>query len=108
MNIGSIVSKFFSEYSANTPKRLKVVDVFLAYVMLTGILEFAYCAIVGTFPFNSFLSGFISTVGTFVLAVCLRMQVDPSNEKRYSLERAYADFIVCNIILHLWVFNFLG
>jgi hypothetical protein len=26
-----------------------------------------YCALVGTFPFNSFLSGLLSTVGVFVL-----------------------------------------
>jgi len=30
-------------------------------------MQVLYCALVGTFPFNSFLSGFLSTVGVFVL-----------------------------------------
>ena len=38
-------------------------------------LQFVYCCLVGTFPFNAFLSGFISCVGSFVLGVCLRLQV---------------------------------
>ena len=40
-----------------------------------GVIQFVYCCLVGTFPFNAFLSGFISCVGSFVLAVCLRLQV---------------------------------
>ncbi len=38
-------------------------------------LQFVYCCLVGTFPFNAFLSGFISCVASFVLGVCLRLQV---------------------------------
>ncbi|KAH9502415.1 Dolichyl-diphosphooligosaccharide-protein glycosyltransferase subunit dad1 [Bulinus truncatus] len=52
----------------STPKKLKIIDAYLVYVLLTGIVQFAYCCLVGTFPFNSFLSGFISTVGSFILA----------------------------------------
>ena len=63
----TVISKFYDEYMNSTPKRLKIIDAFLFYVMLTGIVQFAYCALVGTFPFNSFLSGFISCVGTFVI-----------------------------------------
>jgi hypothetical protein len=56
------------EYQITTPKKLKLIDAYLVYVLLTGIIQFAYCLLVGTFPFNSFLSGFISTVGCFILA----------------------------------------
>ncbi len=38
-----------------------------------------YCSLVGTYPFNSFLSGFISTVGSFILGVALRIQTNPAN-----------------------------
>ena len=64
----TVISRFFEEYRVRTPQRLKLVDAYLAYVMLTGIIQFAYCLLVGTFPFNSFLSGFISCVGSFILA----------------------------------------
>ncbi len=64
----SIIRQFFNEYKFGTPVKLKLVDAYLTYVLLTGIIQFVYCLLVGTFPFNSFLSGFISCVGSFVLA----------------------------------------
>jgi oligosaccharyltransferase complex subunit epsilon len=67
MDIFNIIGEFRNNYAVNTPSLLKVIDVFLAYILLTGVIQFVYCALVGTFPFNSFLSGFISTVGSFIL-----------------------------------------
>jgi hypothetical protein len=63
----SVLTKFYDEYMNNTSKRLKLVDAYLLYIVLTGVIQFIYCALVGTFPFNSFLSGFISSVGSFIL-----------------------------------------
>lgn len=63
----SVLGSLWEEYRAKTPQRLKLVDAYLAYIMATGIIQFLYCLLVGTFPFNSFLSGFISCVGSFVL-----------------------------------------
>jgi multisubunit Na+/H+ antiporter MnhE subunit len=40
----------------------------MAFVMATGIIQALYMLVAGSFPYNSFLSGFISSVGTFVLA----------------------------------------
>ncbi|PFX16533.1 dolichyl-diphosphooligosaccharide--protein glycosyltransferase subunit DAD1-like [Stylophora pistillata] len=110
-NIKNILVKFYDEYNQTTPKKLKIVDAYLFYIMLTGIIHFVYCCFVGTFPFNSFLSGFISCVGSFVLGVCLRVQSNPANYsdfKGISPERAFADFIFASIILHLVVMNFIG
>jgi len=89
---------------------MSLIDSYLLYVLLTGIIQFLYAARVGTFPFNSFLSGFISTVGCFVLTVSLRMQLNPSNERGgiYRPESAIASWLFCNVILHLVVFTFLG
>lgn len=64
----SVISRFLDEYTSTTPNKLKVVDAYLLYILLTGALQFLYCLLVGTFPFNSFLSGFISCVGSFILA----------------------------------------
>lgn len=63
----SVLHKFWSEYAKNTPKKLKIIDAYLLYVFLTGVTQFVYCCLVGTFPFNSFLSGFISCVSCFIL-----------------------------------------
>lgn len=69
MNTGAseILCDALKEYKKSTSKRMKLLDGFLAYVLATGVLQFVYCAFVGTFPFNAFLSGFICTVGVFVL-----------------------------------------
>ncbi|KAK4400447.1 Dolichyl-diphosphooligosaccharide--protein glycosyltransferase subunit DAD1 [Sesamum angolense] len=74
------------------------------------MLEVVYMAIVGSFPFNSFLSGVLSCVGTAVLAVSLRIQVNKENKEFKDLppERAFADFVLCNLVLHLVIMNFLG
>jgi uncharacterized membrane protein (DUF485 family) len=51
-----------------TPKSLKLIDAYMVYILLTGIIQFVYVVIAGTFPNNAFLAGFISTVAGFVLA----------------------------------------
>ncbi|XP_065341349.1 dolichyl-diphosphooligosaccharide--protein glycosyltransferase subunit DAD1 [Cloeon dipterum] len=110
-NLGQVVSRFYGEYMKSTSKRLKIIDAYLLYIFLTGVVQFVYCCFVGTFPFNSFLSGFISTVSCFILGVCLRLQVNPENKSQFlgiSPERGFADFIFAHIILHLTVVNFIG
>lgn len=62
-----VLNKFYDEYVHNTSKKLKLIDAYLVYIVLTGITQFVYCCLVGSFPFNSFLSGFISTVSCFIL-----------------------------------------
>ncbi len=107
--LSSIFSSFWNEYKRRTPQKLKIIDVFLTYLVLTGVLQFLYVVLVGTFPFNSFLSGFISTVGSFVLTASLRMQLNPNNKfTGISEERAFADFLLCNFIMFLVVVNFMG
>ena len=111
-NVTEVLGKFYDKYSVSTPKRLKIIDAYLLYILLTGGIQFVYCLLVGTFPFNSFLAGFISCVCCFVLGVCLRIQVNPENKMDFgssiSPERAFADFIFAHIVLHLVVINFIG
>ncbi|VDK47526.1 unnamed protein product [Anisakis simplex] len=68
MQLISVMSKLFEDYKKTTSSKLKIIDAYMFYVFLTGVIQFVYCVLVGTFPFNSFLSGFISTIGCFVLA----------------------------------------
>ncbi|XP_044736324.1 dolichyl-diphosphooligosaccharide--protein glycosyltransferase subunit DAD1 [Chrysoperla carnea] len=110
-NLTPVLYKFYNEYTSHTPKKLKIIDAYLLYVLLTGIVQFVYCCLVGTFPFNSFLSGFISSVSCFVLGVCLRLQVNPENKNQFnsiSPERGFADFVFAHVVLHLVVMNFIG
>ncbi|KAJ8561179.1 hypothetical protein K7X08_027369 [Anisodus acutangulus] len=68
-----------------------------AYTATPTNLKVVYMAIVGSFPFNSFLSEFVSAVNK-----------ENKEFKDLSPERAYADFILCNLVLHLVIMNFLG
>ncbi|KAJ6538970.1 defender against cell death 1 [Mycena capillaripes] len=107
----SAVQTLWKAYNDQTSDRLKFIDAFLVFLMLSGIVQFAYCVLVTTFPYNAFLSGFGSTVGQFVLTASLRSQVNPENKnefKEVSPERAFADFALGSIVLHFFVFNFLG
>ncbi|KAJ2916481.1 hypothetical protein MD484_g3905, partial [Candolleomyces efflorescens] len=105
------VVSLWKAYNQQTPDRLKFIDAFLFFLMLSGIIQFAYCVLVTNYPYNAFLSGFASTVGQFVLAASLRSQVNPQNKnefKEVSPERAFADFALGSIVLHFFVYNFLG
>lgn len=61
------VITFFTEYKKTGTLKTKIIDVYLAYVLVTGITQLIYALVVGSFPFNSLVSGLISTVGCFVL-----------------------------------------
>jgi oligosaccharyltransferase complex subunit epsilon len=51
------VESLWKAYSDNTSKRLKLIDSFLVFLMLSGVIQFLYCILVTNFPFNAFLAG---------------------------------------------------
>ncbi|CAH9100873.1 unnamed protein product [Cuscuta epithymum] len=108
-DVQALFQSLRSAYAA-TPTNLKIIDLYIVFALFTALIQVIYMAIVGTFPFNSFLSGVLSCIGTAVLAVCLRIQVNKDNKEFKDLppERAYADFVLCNLVLHLVIMNFLG
>ncbi|KAG0374328.1 MAG: DAD/Ost2 [Linnemannia gamsii] len=110
-DIKTAASSLSTAYFKDTPKSLKLIDSYMVYVLLTGIIQFVYVVIAGTFPNNAFLAGFISTVSSFVLAANLRIQTNPKNASQFpttSPERAFADFLACSVVVHFAVANFLG
>ncbi|KAF9008850.1 oligosaccharyl transferase epsilon subunit [Cyathus striatus] len=105
------LQSLWNAYNDQTSDRLKFVDAFLFFLILSGVIQFVYCILVTNFPFNAFLAGFSSTVGQFVLTASLRAQVNPENKHEFkdvSPERAFADFALGSIVLHFFVYNFLG
>jgi len=95
----SAENELVDAYLRTTPARFKLIDGFLLMLFLTGVLQFVYCVLLSDYPFNSFISGYVmganssfaATVGQFVLALALRMQlaavVDGQprvSEKRYA------------------------
>ncbi|KAI0482737.1 DAD/Ost2 [Xylariaceae sp. FL0804] len=83
----------------------------MAFLVLVGGLQFAYCILAGNYPFNAFLSGFSATVGQFVLTASLRIQTTEANKADFpsvSPERAFADYVVGSLILHFFCINFIN
>eukprot|EP00833_Pecoramyces_ruminatium_P008891 jgi/Orpsp1_1/1182923/evm.model.c7180000083175.1 len=57
----------WENYLKNTPGRYKILDAYMSFVVMMGVIQFVYCFIIGKEPWATFLAGFISCVGTFVL-----------------------------------------
>lgn len=72
------------------------INVYLAAVFATGVIQFIYILLVGTFPFNSFLAAFLSCVTSFVLAVSLKKTGD------------FKGFLFAHLVLHLAVLQLIG
>jgi len=51
------VQALWKAYHAETSDRLKFIDSFLVFLMLSGIAQFIYCILVTNYPFNAFLAG---------------------------------------------------
>ncbi|KAF2224368.1 DAD family protein [Elsinoe ampelina] len=106
-----IALSIYRKYVDQTPQRVKLVDVFMGFLVVVGVIQFVYCVLFGNFPFNAFLSGFSATVGQFVLTASLRIQTNPDNKgefKSISPERAFADYILGSVILHFFCINFIN
>ncbi|TVY45268.1 Dolichyl-diphosphooligosaccharide--protein glycosyltransferase subunit, partial [Lachnellula subtilissima] len=101
----------WENYLDKTPQRTKLIDVFMSFLVVVGVLQFVYCVIAGNYPFNAFLSGFSATVGQFVLTASLRIQTNAENKAEFgevSPERAFADYVFGSLILHFFCVNFIN
>ncbi|RDL34753.1 Dolichyl-diphosphooligosaccharide--protein glycosyltransferase subunit OST2 [Venustampulla echinocandica] len=101
----------WQNYLDKTPQRTKLIDTFMAFLVVVGVLQFVYCVIAGNYPFNAFLSGFSAAVGQFVLTASLRIQTNVENKaefKEVSHERAFADYVFGSLILHFFCVNFIN
>lgn len=109
-DVSSSFDLTFQDYKKTLTPRLKLIDSFLAFLVALGGLQFVYVIVIGNFPFNAFLGGFISCVGEFVLTVNLRLQYHDKAGifQRVSPERAFGDYIFASLILHFAVYHFIN
>lgn len=52
----NVVGSLLSSYRQSTPLRHKIIDAFLVFNMIAGILIFAHGILVTTFPFDSWIA----------------------------------------------------
>ncbi|KAB2635078.1 dolichyl-diphosphooligosaccharide--protein glycosyltransferase subunit DAD1 [Pyrus ussuriensis x Pyrus communis] len=101
----------YSAIPTTLKKSLTQFLIFFLYVFKSQIIDLYIGFAVSTTLIQNYSSGLsASCIGTAVLAVCLRIQANKENKEFKDLapERAFADFILCNLVLHLVIVNSLG
>lgn len=95
----------------SAPKRVRLIESFMAYLVVCAGVQFAFCIVFGNYPFNAFVAGFGACVGQFVLLANLRQQIHPDNAKEFSTiapKRAFTDFILGSLVLHFMSYHFIN
>ncbi|KAI8869976.1 DAD-domain-containing protein [Ramicandelaber brevisporus] len=126
-----LIQRVWTAYIRDTPQKLQLIDAYMVFILITGIAQFVYCVLVGTFPYNAFLAGFGSTVASFVFAANLRIRTNSANKAAFtvanaedeengsdkdgksarlasSAESSIGEFVFCHVLLHFLVVNFIG
>lgn len=100
----------YKHYRSSLTAKTMLIDSFLVFLVLVAAYQFVFAVVFGSFPFNAFLGGFISTVGQFVLTVSLRLQSNEQNKEKFTVskERAIGDYIFASLILHFIVYHFIN
>nr|CAB3484314.1 unnamed protein product [Digitaria exilis] len=98
-----LIQSLTKAYAA-TPTNLKIIDLYVICAVATALMQLSVVILLNclkVYDFNLML---------FFLSFCLRIQVNKDNKEFKDLppERAFADFILCNLVLHLVIMNFLG
>ena len=81
------VESLWMAYSDNTPKRLKLIDAFLVFLMLSGIAQFLYCILVTNFPFNAFLAGSVPRHSSLKALLTVGLDFRAASDSSSSLRR---------------------
>lgn len=100
--VGGLLGGLAAAYSATTSPGKRRADRLAVAAVATVLVQVAYAALVGTFPFNALLGGVGAAVGTAVFAMALTVTDTPVTRQRI------AEFVLCNLLLFLVVFNFMG
>ena len=106
---GNLLQLFWRKYSTETSARLKLIDVFILYLVSIIVWQMFYRYVAGTdFPKNAYLSGVFAPLGVIVMVVALRLQIGDNPPNRISAHRAFWEFLAGLLVLFVVIVNFLG
>ena len=119
LSVFTILGNLKTNYLLKTTQKIKILDSFIFFLLLNAITIFCYAGFVGTFPFNSFLAAFFTSIGLIVLTgihhllkvVSLRKQVNEVTAVDFvdtSLEKAYGGYVLCSLVLFFVATIFMG
>lgn len=113
ISFSSIKADFQDNYFKRTTIQTQLIDIYLLFIVLSGVLVFSYGAFTGAIPYHSFLAAFGATLGSFVFAFNLRLQCDSPRDQAMTggcaeWERSIAHFLACHFVLFICVANFIA
>ena len=95
--------------SIESNPRLALIDGLIVLSITCAVSQVIYLMLVGSFPFNSFLSGLLSCMGTYAFAVSLRLRItSPEFKGTVSERQAFAEFVMCCLVMYFMVACFMG
>lgn len=95
------IEGFWNHYSSETDIYIKIIDLFIVYLVAIIGCQFFYRLVVGDdFPRNAFVSGMFCPLGVIVLLVILR--------GRGRDLRQVAEFFLASLVLFITAINFAG
>ena len=108
VSVSQILRSFLLSYKS-TESRVKLIDAFALFAITQAIVQVAYLLIAGSFPYNSFLSGFFCSVGQFVFMVNLRLLItQPADFDNYPVNLAFIHAVFGSVVLYFIVLSFMG
>ncbi|KAK8797875.1 hypothetical protein WA171_005404 [Blastocystis sp. BT1] len=108
MEFVSLCKNLAEKYTKETTTQVKMLDAFIGFSALAAIIQAVYCFLVGTYPFNAFLAGFIASLGSCVLSICFRMGITSEEFQKIDNNKIFAEYCFCMLLLFLVVCNYLG
>jgi oligosaccharyltransferase complex subunit epsilon len=69
--LSNSLSVLSHNYAQTTPPRVKLIDTFLLFCLMSGVLQFAYRVLVSSYPYNAFVGGyvFVSITSSYPVAI---------------------------------------
>jgi len=114
LTIRSVWRSLKEGYRSKVPSELQLLDLYVAFLaVVLGVIT-SFAAVVGTYPFNSLLAAAFCLIGSAVLTVGLRMQINARNRTKLnrwehrSFESAYVGWLLGHLVLFLTAVNFVG
>eukprot|EP00916_Digyalum_oweni_P019769 GHVL01033007.1.p1 GENE.GHVL01033007.1~~GHVL01033007.1.p1 ORF type:complete len:122 (+),score=5.46 GHVL01033007.1:35-400(+) len=117
----NVIKSVWNDYEKKTPDKAKLCDLFMLFLFLILLVQVCYALIAGLVPYNSFLSGLLSSIGTMTFTGrcichnfytvfdlgCLRLQIMKPDEFKMSTQRLFADYLVTLLVFQVALVNYL-
>ena len=99
-------SQLSTNYTKNTPAKIKMVDQFIGFNAVLSLFQFIYFFFISRNPFEPFLSGIFCTTGLCVFTIALRILLAQNSEKE-GRKKVLAEYLFACFLLYFATFTYM-